>query len=521
MNDTLELVGAVDQGTSSSRFLIFDVKTASVICYHQVEIVQSCPSEGWVEQDASEKINSVNTCIDKAIEKLESKGISASCVKAIGITNQRETTVVWNKYTGKPLCPAIVWCDIRTTDTVEQLIQKTSTKRQDHFQKICGLPISTYFSAVKLRWILDNLPEVKNSIEQGDALFGTVDSWLIWNLTGGVDGGRHVTDITNASRTMLFNIHSQTWDENLCKFFGVPQSILPEVKSSSETYGKLVKGPLKDVSVCGCLGDQQAALVGQLCFNPGDAKNTYGTGCFLLQNSGLNPVTSSHGLLTTIAYKLGPDEPTHYALEGSIAVAGGIIRWLRDNLGIIKKSSEIEALARTVDNAGEVFFVPAFSGLYAPYWRPDARGIICGLTQFTTKAHLAYAAHEAVCYQTREILEAMAKDAETTGGSDSKTITRLQVDGGMTVNSLLMQRQADILGVTVLRSSIPEVTALGAAIAAAKSYGIWSYEESKKVEFTKFEPKTNSEDEKASYEKWKLAVQKSMGWQSEEKKVTA
>lgn len=511
MDSKRSLIGSVDQGTSSSRFLIFDVHTGTVVCHHQVEINQHFPSEGWVEQDAVEILESVRECMEKTIVELESKGISKCCIKGIGITNQRETTVLWDKLTGKPLCPAIVWCDNRTEDTVKQLIEATPTKKQGFFQDVCGLPISTYFSAVKLRWIMDNLPEVADQIEKGSALFGTVDSWLIWNLTGGVNGGNHVTDITNASRTMLFNIHTQQWDDDLCKFFGVPKAILPVVRSSSETYGALAEGSLKSIPLCGCLGDQQAALVGQLCFNPGDAKNTYGTGCFLLQNTGKKPVTSTHGLLTTVAYKLGPNEETHYALEGSIAVSGGIVRWLRDNLNIIENSSDIESLARTVESSGDVYFVPAFSGLYAPYWKADARGVICGLTQYTTKAHLAYAALEAVCYQTKEILEAMSKDAVSTN-ADSEGITTLQVDGGMTVNNLLMQRQADILQVIVLRSQIPEVTALGAALAAAKACGIWRMGESKHLNFDKFLPSTNADDEKAGYSKWKLAVEKSMGW---------
>lgn len=511
MEDTLNLIGAVDQGTSSTRFLIFDARTAAVVCSHQIDIAQSFPQEGWVEEDPLEIVQSVHECIEKATDKLQAKNISLKCIKAIGITNQRETTIVWDKNSGKPLHPAIVWCDNRTTSTVDQLIASTPTKKQDYLQKQCGLPISTYFSAVKLKWLMDNKLDVHESIKKGDALFGTVDSWLLWNMTGGVDCGVHVTDITNASRTMLFNINTQLWDDDLCKFFGVPKSILPNIKSSAEVYGKMSEGPLKDLPLSGCLGDQQAALVGQICLSPGDCKNTYGTGCFLLQNTGTTPIISTHGLLTTIAYKLGPDEPTYYAMEGSVAIAGGLVRWLRDNLEIINDSEEIETLANSVGTSGDVFFVPAFAGLYAPYWRSDARGIICGLTQYSNKAHIAFAALEAVCFQTREIIDAMVKDAST-------AITTLQVDGGMTVNDLLMQLQADILGVTVLKPSMLETTALGAAMAAGKAIGVWSLDKDDlaSVEFKKFEPKSKVNDIKKRFAKWKLAVQKSMNWNSDD-----
>ncbi|XP_076800358.1 glycerol kinase-like isoform X2 [Clavelina lepadiformis] len=511
MESNLQLVGAVDQGTSSTRFLVFNAKTAELLCYHQVEVEQLFPNEGWVEEDPMEILRTVYECIDATTSNLTQMKISTKCIKAIGITNQRETTVIWDKHTGKPLHNAIVWCDNRTQSTVEQLVAKTPNKSQDYLKKYCGLPISTYFSAVKIRWLLDNVPEVREAVNDGTALFGTVDTWLIWNMTGGAsNGGQHVTDITNASRTMLCNIRSQEWDEELLKFFEIPMSVLPEIKSSAEHYGYMTESSLQGVSLCGCLGDQQAALVGQTCFSPGDAKNTYGTGCFLLQNTGKNPVMSRHGLLTTVAYKLGKDEPTYYALEGSIAVTGGLVRWLRDNLGIIKESSDIEDLARTVPGSGDVVFVPAFSGLYAPYWRSDARGTVCGITQWTTKAHIAYAALEAVCFQTREIIEAMQQDACDLEDDKAK-MKRLQVDGGMTANHLLMQLQADILGCTVLRPSMPETTALGAAMAAGKACGIWSLDpgDLTSVTFERFEPTTFDE---RRFQKWKLAVQKSMGW---------
>nr|CAB3237541.1 glycerol kinase-like [Phallusia mammillata] len=516
MEDNLNLVGAVDQGTSSTRFLVFNAKTAELLCYHQVEVTQLFPHEGWVEEDPIEILRSVHECIEKTTENLLKMNICLSAIKAIGITNQRETTVVWDKLTGQPLHNAIVWCDNRTQSTVDQLVAKTPNKSQDYLKKYCGLPISTYFSAVKIRWLMDNRPDVKKAIDEGTALFGTIDSWLLWNLTGGAKGGgKHVTDITNASRTMLFNIRTQQWDDELLNFFSIPASVLPEVRSSSEHYGDMCEGVLSGVPLCGCLGDQHAALVGHTCFSPGDAKNTYGTGCFLLQNTGKRPITSKHGLLTTVAYKLGKDEPTHYALEGSIAVAGGLVRWLRDNLGIIKESADIEELARTVNGSGEVVFVPAFSGLYAPYWRTDARGTVCGITQWTTKAHIAYAALEAVCFQTREIIEAMRQDAcDVPEDGKSPSTTSLQVDGGMTNNQLLMQLQANILGCTVLKPSMPESTALGAAMAAGKAIGVWSLkpEDLTTVTFERFEP-TISQDQIAShYAKWKLAVQKSMGW---------
>ncbi|XP_018595446.2 glycerol kinase isoform X2 [Scleropages formosus] len=368
------LVAAVDQGTSSTRFLVFNAKTAELLSHHQVEIKQSFPKEGWVEEDPREILQSVYECMERTCEKLTQLNIDISNIKAIGVTNQRETTLVWDKETGEPLYNAIVWLDLRTQSTVERLINKTPGRNKNHLKHKTGLPISTYFSAVKLRWLVDNVLEVHEAVQSHRAMFGTIDSWLIWCLTGGRNGGVHCTDVTNASRTMLFNIHTMDWDPELCKYFDIPMEILPKVRSSSEIYGLMKSGSLTGVPISGCLGDQSAALVGQMCFQDGHAKNTYGTGCFLLRNTGLKPVMSDHGLLTTVAYKLGRDKPAYYALEGSVAIAGAVVQWLKDNLGIVQSSVEIENLAAAVGTSYGCYFVPAFSGLYAPYWEPSARG---------------------------------------------------------------------------------------------------------------------------------------------------
>uniref|UniRef100_A0A673ZAG6 glycerol kinase n=1 Tax=Salmo trutta TaxID=8032 RepID=A0A673ZAG6_SALTR len=427
------LVAAIDQGTSSTRFLVFNAKTAELLSHHQVEINQSFPKEGWVEEDPKEILQSVYECMERTCEKLTQLNVDISNIKAIGVTNQRETTLVWDKETGEALYNAIVWLDLRTQSTVERLINKTPGRNKNHLKHKTGLPISTYFSAVKLRWLMDNVDEVAEAVLTHRAMFGTVDSWLIWCLTGGKSGGVHCTDVTNASRTMLFNIHTLDWDPELCK---------------------------------------------------------YGTGCFLLRNTGAKPVMSEHGLLTTVAYKLGRDKPACYALEGSVAIAGAVVRWLKDNLGIIQTSTELEKLAASVGTSYGCYFVPAFSGLYAPYWEPSARGIICGLTQFTNKSHLAFAALEAVCFQTREILDAMNQDSGI-------PLTQLQVDGGMTSNRLLMQLQADILCIPVVKPSMPETTALGAAMAAGAAEGVsvWSLrpEDLSEVTSEKFEPQINPE----------------------------
>ncbi|XP_054633822.1 glycerol kinase-like isoform X1 [Dunckerocampus dactyliophorus] len=527
------LVAAIDQGTSSTRFLVFNSKTAELLSHHQVEIKQSFPKEGWVEEDPKEILQSVYECMERTCEKLTQLNIDISNIKAIGVTNQRETTLVWDKETGEPLYNAIgdvclcsllklpnslafyflVWLDLRTQSTVESLINKTPGRNKNHLKHKTGLPISTYFSAVKLRWLMDNVEEVHKAVVSHRAMFGTVDSWLIWCLTGGKSGGVHCTDVTNASRTMLFNIHTMDWDPELCKYFGIPMEILPRVRSSSEIYGLVKSGALSGIPISGCLGDQSAALVGQMCFQDGQAKNTYGTGCFLLRNTGPKPVMSDHGLLTTVAYKLGRDKPACYALEGSVAIAGAVVRWLQDNLGIIGSSKELETLAASVGTSYGCYFVPAFSGLYAPYWEPSARGVICGLTQFTNKSHLAFAALEAVCFQTREILDAMNQDSGI-------PLTQLQVDGGMTSNRLLMQLQADILCIPVVKPSMPETTALGAAMAAGAAEGVsvWSLNPDDLSEVTseKFEPQINTEESEFRYARWKKAVQKSMNWETTE-----
>ncbi|KAM9567682.1 glycerol kinase isoform 9-T9 [Guaruba guarouba] len=432
------LVGSIDQGTSSTRFLVFNAKTSELLSHHQVEIVQKFPKEGWVEQDPKEILNSVHECVEKTCEKLQQLNIDITNIKAIGVSNQRETTVVWDKTTGEPLYNAIVWLDLRTQATVDRLLKKIPGKNKSFFKFRTGLPLSTYFSAVKLRWLLDNVEEIKQAVGDGRAMFGTIDSWLIW-----------------------------------------------------------------------CLGDQSAALVGQMCFQDGQAKNTYGTGCFLLCNTGQKSVFSEHGLLTTIAYKLGRDKPVCYALEGSVAIAGAVVRWLRDNLGILKTSQEVEKLAAEAGTSYGCYFVPAFSGLYAPYWEPSARGIICGLTQFTNKNHIAFAALEAVCFQTRELLDAINKDCGV-------PLNQLQVDGGMTNNKVLMQLQSDILCIPVVKPSMPETTALGAAMAAgaAEGVGIWSLNPGDLTAVTceRFEPQINPEESEFRFARWKKAVMKSMDW---------
>ncbi|XP_028292137.1 glycerol kinase-like isoform X2 [Gouania willdenowi] len=505
------LVGAIDQGTSSTRFLVFNANTGEMLSQHQVEIKQIFPEEGWVEEDPREILKSVYDCVETTCDKLRQLNINISNIKAVGVTNQRETTVVWDKDTGEPLYNAIVWLDLRTQPTVERLISKAPGKDKNHLKNKTGLPISTYFSAVKLRWMLDNVEQVQRAVQSGRALFGTVDSWIIWCLTGGKYGGVHCTDVSNASRTMLFNIHSLQWDSELCRYFDVPINMLPNVCSSSEIYGHMTSGSLTGVPISGCLGDQSAALVGQKCLKEGQAKNTYGTGCFLLRNTGLKPVMSHHGLLTTVAYKLGKNSPACYALEGSVAIAGAVVQWLKDNMGIVQSSSEIESLAAAAGTSHGCYFVPAFSGLYAPYWEPSARGIICGLTQFTNRKHLAFAALEAVCFQTREILDAMNQDSGV-------PLTQLQVDGGMTSNRLLMQLQADILCMAIVRPIMSETTALGAAMAAGAAEGVdvWNLNlsQSGPVLTQTYSPQINLEESELRYARWKKAVQKSMNWET-------
>ncbi|KAI9491610.1 hypothetical protein BDB00DRAFT_766768 [Zychaea mexicana] len=448
--------------------------------------------------------------MEHAVRKLNALGYSASDIQSIGITNQRETVLVWDKLTGQPIYPAIIWSDGRTADTVQKLAS-SSDKGKLALQHICGLPLTTYFSAVKLRWLLDNIPEVAEAKEQGRLQFGTLDTWLIYNLTGGVDAGVVVTDVTNASRTMLMDIHTLQWSEEALQFFGVENLHLPKLVSSSEIYGNIASGALEGIPIAGCLGDQQAALVGQKCFKRGDAKNTYGTGCFMLFNTGNKPVISQHGLLSTVAYQFGQNSTPSYALEGSVAVAGSSISWLRDNLKLINSVDQLNELAAEVQDTAGVYFVTAFAGLFAPYWRDDARGTICGLTQFTTLHHIARATLEAVCYQSRAILDAMNKESNT-------PLRSLKVDGGISNSDLCMQIQSDILGINVDRPSMRESTALGSAIAAGLAVGVWgSIEELEHVnnkDRTTFEPQIDSEKRGKMYDGWQEAVKRSFGWTS-------
>ncbi|XP_022184292.2 glycerol kinase [Nilaparvata lugens] len=500
------LVGAIDEGTSSTRFIVFSANTSTVVASHQVPIKQICPKEGWVEQDPNEILSAVLASIEKTKDILQTKDIDAQELAAVGITNQRETTVMWDSITGQPLHNAIVWLDARTAPTVDQLLDKLPNRLKSYLQPLCGLPLSPYFSALKIRWLLDNIPSIKEAVENRRCLFGTIDTWLIWNLTGGREGGVHITDVTNASRTMLMNIQTLKWDSTLCRFFNIPLDILPKICSSSEIYGYIKKGSLANIPISGCLGDQHAALLGQMCFKQGQAKSTYGTGCFLLYNTGHNRVESTHGLLTTVAWKLG-NASAVYALEGSVAIAGAAISWLKDNVNLIDDASQVEELANRNMHTADVYFVPAFSGLYAPYWRPDARGVICGITEDTDRAHIIRATLEAVCYQTRDILEAMYKDCGI-------ALNRLKVDGGMTQNSLLMQLQADLCGIPVARPKMVEITALGAAMAAGFADGVkvWDIENTQETFVDTFQPVITEEERDSRYEKWKMAVQRSFGW---------
>ncbi|CAG9863789.1 unnamed protein product [Phyllotreta striolata] len=503
------LIGAIDEGTSSARFLLFKAGTTEVVASHQEELSQIYPKQGWVEQDPMEILRIVDTCIEKTIDKLISAGGNVSDIVSVGITNQRESTVLWDRNTGKPLYNSIVWLDVRTSSTVDILLNQVpnKTRNKNYLKPLCGLPLSPYFSAVKIKWLQDNIPEIKKAMSAGTCMFGTIDSWLIWNLTGGINGGVHITDVTNASRTMLMNIDSLKWDPVLINFFDIPTSILPEIRSSCEVYGSVANGSLKGVKLAGCLGDQQSALVGQQCLNRGQAKATYGTGCFLLYNTGHTRVNSSHGLLTTVAYKFGPNAPAVYALEGSVAIAGAAVNWLRDNLAVLPSFGQAQKIAEEAEKvqSGEVYFVPAFSGLYAPYWQQEARGVIVGISEDTESCHLVKATLEAVCYQTRDILEAMNSDY-------GSTLTCLQVDGGMTANTLLMQMQADLAGVTVLKPTMAESTALGAAMAAGAAVGHWDLEGTIDIPAVKWTPRLSENERDVKYAKWKMAIERAMGW---------
>jgi glycerol kinase len=493
-------VGAIDQGTTSSRFMVFDQQGA-VVAGAQREHRQIYPKPGWVEHDAEEIWRNTEAVI---AEGLERGGLKPGELAAVGITNQRETTVLWNRNTGVPLHHALVWQDTRTADLVAAYARDGG---QDRFRARTGLPLATYFSGLKLKWLLDNVPGARAKAGTGDLLFGTIDSWLLWNLTGGPSGGIHVTDVTNASRTQLVGLDTLDWDDELLAAFDVPRALLPRIAPSSASYGAAQIAPLRGVPVSGILGDQQAALVGQTCFEPGEAKNTYGTGCFMLMNTGRQAVPSTAGLVTTVAYQLD-NEPPCYALEGSIAIAGALVQWLRDNLKLIAKSSEVEALAREVEDNGDVYIVPAFSGLFAPYWRDTARGVIAGLTRYANRGHIARAALEAVAYQTRDVLEAMEKDSGI-------PIKELRVDGGMVANELLMQFQADQLGVAVVRPRVTETTALGAAYAAGIAVGYWS----SRAELVRnwgverrWEPAMAEPQRAKLYAAWLKAVQRSFDW---------
>ncbi|XP_076234211.1 glycerol kinase 3 isoform X2 [Calliopsis andreniformis] len=473
----------------------------------QVSILQSCPKEGWVEQDPIEILNAVKECLSQTVFNLKQLTIDPGDIVAVGITNQRETTIVWDSITGEPLYNAIVWMDMRTTATIDDLLKSIRNQNINYLKPLCGLPINPYFSALKLKWLLDNVPRVQEALKQNRCMFGTVDTWIIWNLTGGKNFGVHVTDVTNASRTMLMNIRTLKWDPVLLSFFGIPTEILPEIRSSSEIYGYIQDDVLAGVPISGCLGDQQSALVGQMCFERGQAKSTYGTGCFLLYNTGTAVVDSSHGLLTTVAYQLGPDAVPVYALEGSVAIAGAVMKWLRDNLGILSNVKESESLVKQLPNDNGIAFVPAFSGLYAPYWRKDARGVICGITEDTNSAHIIKAALQAVCFQTRDVLEAMKED---TGFS----LSELLVDGRMTSNDLLMQMQADICGISVVRPVMCEITALGVAIAAGSADGIrkWDVKTDGAIPSDTFLPSITENERDMLYSRWKMGIDRSLGW---------
>jgi glycerol kinase len=525
-------VAAIDQGTTSTRFILFD-HAGNVVAVNQKEHRQIYPQPGWVEHDPLEIWARTQEVIQGALKKVISDQSSViSEIAAIGVTNQRETTVVWDKTTGQPVCNAIVWQDTRTDALCNELAKDGG---QDRLRAKTGLPLATYFSGPKIKWILDNVPGARAKAEEGELLFGNMDTWIIWNLTGGT----HVTDVSNASRTLLMNLQTLDWDEEILHLLGIPRAMLPKICSSSEIYGTVgatftpISGalvaqgrghrscreqqrhagarrqasPLQDVPVSGDLGDQQAALFGQTCYSPGEAKNTYGTGCFMLLNMGELPVPSNSGLLTTLAYKIG-DQKAIYALEGSIAITGALVQWLRDNLGLIEKSADVEKLARTVEDNGGIYFVPAFSGLFAPYWRSDARGAIVGMTRYVNKGHLARAVLEATAYQTREVLDAMEKDSGV-------KLTALKVDGGMVFNELLMQFQADILDVPVIRPKVAETTALGAAYAAGLAVGFWKSFDELRANWGKdkeWKPKMDASKRDKLYAGWKKAVTRTYDW---------
>ncbi len=494
-------IGAIDQGTTSTRFIVFD-QSGRIKAIAQMEHEQIYPRPGWVEHDPEEIWQNTREVIADAMAK---SGLQPKDLAAIGITNQRETTVMWNRKTGKPVANALVWQDTRVAEYVNELATEGG---QDRFRTKTGLPLTTYFSGLKIRWILENVSGVRKLADAGEVLFGNIDTFLLWHLTGGCNGGVHVTDVTNASRTQLMNLETLTWDDEILKIFRIPPAILPQIRSSSENYGPATEQSVRNVAIAGILGDQQAALVGQTCFEPGEAKNTYGTGCFLLMNTGTRKIDSRSGLLTTVAYKFG-DQPAHYALEGSIAITGALVQWVRDNLGLIRKSSDIESLARTVDDNGGVYFVPAFSGLYAPYWNDSARGIIAGLTRYANKGHIARAVLEATAFQTRDVLEAMEKDSGI-------QLDILRADGGMVADELLMQFQADILNRPVVCPVTKDATtALGAAYAAGLAVGYFKDLKDLRANWAvdcTWKPNLPDAKRDEMYRLWKRAVSKSFDW---------
>ena len=496
-----KFVMSIDQGTTSSRAVVFD-HAGEIVSVGQLEHEQIFPRAGWVEHDPLEIWAKVREAVGIALSRAN---VTADDLVAVGITNPRETTVVWNRHTGIPVTNAIVWQDTRTQKIVDEL---SGTIGPDRYKQIVGLPLATYFAGPKIMWILEFIDGARQAADRGELMFGTIDTWLLWNMTGGVDGGIHVTDVTNASRTMLMDLDTLQWRDDIAADMGVPMSMLPEIRSSSEVYGQgRAHGMLPGVPIAGILGDQQAATFGQACFSEGMAKNTYGTGNFLLLNTGTRRVDSKNGLLTTVCYKIG-DQPQVYALEGSIAVTGSLVQWLRDNLGMFADAPDIETLAREVDDNGGAYFVPAFSGLFAPYWRPDARGALLGLTRYVTKSHIARAALEATAFQTREVMDAMNADA----GVD---LAELRVDGGMVANELLMQFQADQLGVDVIRPRVTETTALGAAFAAGIAVGFWEGQQDvidNWSEGKRWSPEMPGFERDQLYRNWKKAVTKTMGW---------
>jgi glycerol kinase len=492
-----QYAAAIDQGTTSTRFMVFD-HGGQVVGVDQKEHEQIYPKPGWVEHDANEIWQRTQEVVAAGLGKIQ-----ASDIAAVGVTNQRETAVVWDRTTGEPVYNAIVWQDTRTDQICNEL---SADGGQDRFRPKTGLPIATYFSGPKIKWILDNVDGVRDRADSGDILFGNIDTWVIWQLTGGTDGGVHITDVTNASRTMMMNLETLDWDDEILGILGVPRAMLPEIRASSETYGEATGG-LSGIPVAGDLGDQQAALFGQTCFSVGEAKNTYGTGNFLLLNTGNEAVPSKSGLITTVAYKIG-DQAAVYCLEGSIAITGALVQWLRDNIGLIETSADIEELAATVEDNGGIYFVPAFSGLFAPYWRSDARGVITGMTRYVNKGHIARAALEATAWQSKEVVDAMNTDSGV-------ELTSLKVDGGMVYNDLLMQFQADVLDVPVIRPTVAETTSLGAAYAAGLAVGFWSEVEDLRANWGKdkeWQPQMDAAEREKEYSLWKKAVTKTFDW---------